>query len=127
YTQFAIPNSLDSLVNNLFGGSGIQISNVSYIGFNVNSNALPIYNLGYFNAENTSLGIKEGIILCGASLAPPFGLGLPAQYSPEEIFTTEGDSILEPLANSSHGTHNAVVLEFDFIPNGDSIFFEYVF
>lgn len=125
YTQYTYPNTVYNTVLNQFAGPGVQISNVQFTGFNLNSNA-EIRDIGTFNAQNTNLGVDSGIILTSGFLAPPYGLGVPASNSADFIKNTYGDSLLNTLI-APYYTVNAVVLEFDFIPNGDSIKFNYVF
>lgn len=125
YTDYAYPNTIDSLIRSTFEGSSTQIANISFKGYF--GNGSPIFNIGYFNGQNTSLGLKEGIILSGTSILSPYGLGKPAINAAQNFFITTGDSILEQVIGVPNSSHNAVIIEFDFIPNGDSIFFEYVF
>jgi len=125
YTRYAYPSNLDTLVLTNFSGSGVQISNVQFTGFNLVPSD-PIKDIGFFNAQNTSLGIDSGIILASGYLNPPYGLGQPASVWENDIKYTNGDSLLDVLIDPNW-TVNAVILEFDFVPNGDSVKFNYVF
>lgn len=125
YTRYAYPANIDTLILSNFAGSGVQISNVQFTGFNL-APADPIKDLGFFNAQSTSLGIDSGIILASGYLNPPYGLGQPASVWANDIKYTDGDSLLNTLI-APNVTVNAVVLEFDFVPNGDSVKFNYVF
>lgn len=126
YTQYAKGSSIDSLVQNSFATPSVQIFNVSYTG-EYNSFTDEIKDIGYFNATNSTVGIDSGIILTGSRLDPPYGLGQPAVINPPCYFKlTPGDSILDSIIAPSN-TLAAAILEFDFIPNGDTIKFNYVF
>jgi len=125
YTQYAYPNNLDSLVAANFAGSGVQIFNVHFTGFNP-SLIDPIEDIGFFNAQNTNLNMTSGIILASGFIHPPYGLGQPASVWSNDFKYTPGDSLLNTLI-TPYSTWNAVILEFDFIPNGDSIKFNYIF
>jgi len=110
-------------VEQILLGGGVQVSNITF-------NGLPAsevdVQLGYFNSENSNVGINAGMILScgevagavgpnntGSSTFPDVGLGLP------------GDDDLDDL--STFGTYDAAILEFDFIPEGDALSFNYVF
>lgn len=125
YTTYCYPSSLASSIISQFAGQGIQISNVQFTGYNLNI-ASEIRDIGMFNSQNTSLGIDSGIILTSGFLVPPFGLGVPASTTADFVKNTDGDSLLNTLITPYH-TVNAVILEFDFVPNGDSIKFNYIF
>lgn len=131
YTVYSKPSNIDSLVQRLFANPNVQISNVSFTGLHLPSTGIngDIKDIGFFNSQNSTVNIDSGIILTSGLLAPPFGLGQPASVSADFFKPTDGDSLLNTLlldypTNFSIG---AAVLEFDFIPNGDSIKFEYVF
>lgn len=125
FTAYSYPSSIDSLVLANFAGSGVQISNVQFTGYNWGSSN-PVEDIGFFNRQNTSLGIDSGLILTGGLLAPPYGLGVPAYIPANFGKISPGDSLLDAIVAPSW-TIGAVVLEFDFVPNGDTIKFNYVF
>lgn len=96
-------------------GSGISISNVVYTG---GTNAS-----GTFAGGATTVGFDSGVILTSGSAADALG--------PNDSGSTTtgnglaGDSDLTSLSGVS--TLDASVLEFDFTPNGDTVFFQYAF
>lgn len=119
----------DQLVQRLLG-SGVNYSNAV-----IKCNEL---GQGIFDVYASNLGLDSGIILSTglvrginsgssaagmndeASLAATtsFSIGVPTLTDPDL------DAILAPTGTS---THDACVLEFDFIPLGDTISFNYVF
>lgn len=125
YTRYAKNSNIDSLVEALFGSPNVQIMNVQFTGY-YESFFDNIHDIGYFNSSNSSVGINEGMVLTGGYLHPPYGLGQPAINGYAELKETPGDSLLDIIIAPSL-TNTAAILEFDFIPNGDSIQFNYVF
>ena len=113
------------LVQNVLLGSGVQVSNVTFNGL-ANPPVTP--QMAAFDGTNCNVGMASGIILCsgdanmaigpnnaGGSTLPAGGLGLG------------GDPDLDQALGGGFTTFDAAVLEFDFIPNGDSLSFSYVF
>ena len=127
YTKYSKPLNIDSIVQNLFASPNVQISNVSFKGFSVGVNG-DIKDIGFFNSINSTVGVDSGIILTSGLLDPPYGLGQASINGANYFKPTQGDSLLNTLINyPTDFTSGAAVLEFDFVPNGDSIKFEYVF
>jgi len=125
YTEYAKGSKIDSLVLKTFATPSVQIFNVNYTG-DYRNLIDEIWDIGYFNSVNSTVGLDSGIILTGGWLYPPFGLGVPAFNNLQSYKITPGDSLLDAII-APHKTEGAVVLEFDFIPNGDTIKFNYVF
>jgi len=127
-TEYAYPVALDSLVKQLFGGYGVEITNVQFAGYHISylPQPSPIHDIGKFTACDVNLGIDSGIILTSGKLDPPFGLSKPAYEISDFNKFTNGDGQLDSINYPYHG-YDAAVLEFDFTPIGDSIKFEYVF
>lgn len=96
-------------------GSGISISNVVYTG---GTNAS-----GTFAGGAGTVGFDSGVVLTSGAAANALG--------PNDSGSTTtgnglaGDSDLTTLSGVS--TLDASVLEFDFTPNGDTVFFQYAF
>ena len=113
YSQLTISKKYtpSGIVNQVLKGKGVEISNVTFRGA---SNAL-----GTFTANNTNLGIKEGIILSTGSIYNATGPNNEDDKSTD--FAKPGYSLLGSTS------YDAAVLEFDFTPQGDTIEFQYVF
>jgi len=107
------------LVENVLVGGGVDISNVVYTG---DANAI-----GSFNAVNTNLGLNSGIVLTtGTVLAGNDGPHGPNNTGSSGTDNNKpGYAPLTSIANEN--TENAAILEFDFIPQSDTIRFRYVF
>ncbi|HPG73207.1 MAG TPA: choice-of-anchor L domain-containing protein [Bacteroidales bacterium] len=100
--------------------NGVNVSNVVYTG---DIKAFGTFTGGY----DTNIGMNNGIILTTGTLNPDF---VPAIGSEAGLFSscvngTAGNTLLDNLISVS--THDASVLEFDLIPVGDILEFQYVF
>jgi len=115
-------------------GQGVNISNPTLNG------TCPTTARGKFDFTSPSLiGIDSGIVLtCGRVVTSGTDFGVNATYNdfatnafPPGFPNAPGDPDLTALANqytgSTTGTNDACVLEFDFIPSGDTVKFDYVF
>ena len=104
-------------------GNGVTISNVVL-------NASPLSTGFFYNRGGTQLGIDSGIVLSTGrvlSTGSFRGLDGPATgTNASNQVNTAGDPSLDNLV-SPRKTNDAVVLEFDFVPLGDSVKFKYVF
>lgn len=96
-------------------------------------NCPTIANGKFQNNPNTTLGIDSGIVLTSGRAESVSGIGVsgPTNMFPSTSNMTPGDADLTTLINSNTGgnigTNDACILQFDFIPAGDTIKFDYVF
>ncbi|MBW6483163.1 MAG: choice-of-anchor L domain-containing protein [Vicingaceae bacterium] len=102
-------------VQNVLVGAGVTISNVTFTGASS--------QLGEFNAVNTFINIPTGLILASGNVTTAIGPNNSGSAGTD--LSGSGDPDLNVIAGI--GTFDAAVLEFDFIPVGDSIKFNYVF
>lgn len=109
-----------NLVQNVLLGTGVQISNINYVG---SPGAI-----GYFDGSNTNIGIDEGVILTTGTIANTAAgpHGPNNQASAGVDLNGGGFTKLDNLVNGS-STFDATILEFDFIPFSDTVKFNYVF
>lgn len=116
-TQGGIPPG--QLVQNVLVGQGVTVSNVTYSG--------SVGAIGRFNASNTSLGMDEGIIMTtGVISDTPAGPHGPNDREDAGMNNNSGGfGLLTNLVGSQ--TFNAAILEFDFVPQSDTVKFEYIF
>ncbi len=96
-------------------GSGITISNVSYVGLQRAA--------GTFTGGQWIIGFEEGIVLGSGDIASVVGPNTMDGVT--SINGMPGDAELEALTIGT--TTDAAILEFDFIPDYDMLVFEYVF
>ncbi|GAB4252141.1 MAG: hypothetical protein Kow0079_06710 [Vicingaceae bacterium] len=121
-------NSAAYLVNNVLSGNGVVASNVTFSG--------QAAQIGFFKSGLTGspiLGLDSGIVMSSGDVndIPPGG-NQPdqGQYSgPEDadLLTIAQSVTSNPQAGSITSTNDAAILEFDFVPVGDSVFFRFVF
>ncbi|MBL8002178.1 MAG: choice-of-anchor L domain-containing protein [Flavobacteriales bacterium] len=123
--QLVVNNTftVTDLVQNVLLGGGVTVSNVTFNGLPGNQ----VYiQAGTFDATNAQVGMQQGILLCSGDVNIAVG---PNNNSGSTLplggLNTAGDVDLDAV--SSSGTNDAAVLEFDFIPAGDSLSFNYVF
>lgn len=96
-------------------GAGVTISNVTYTGSTISA--------GKFNGGTGIIGFDQGVILSSGNIANVIGPNVSDYISADLGFG--GDTDLTSL--SGFPTLDATVLEFDFVPNTDKVFFQYVF
>jgi len=121
--QLVVENNLTvvDLVESIFVGQGVTVSNVTFNG--VAGNQVKV-QAGYFNSSASNIPITSGIILASGDIDVAVG----PNNSPSAGSNAGGnyqDDDLNAIATAS--TNNAAVLEFDFIPAGDTLTFNYVF
>ncbi|MCS7046774.1 MAG: choice-of-anchor L domain-containing protein [Gemmataceae bacterium] len=110
-----------ALVQTLLG-QGVQVSNVVYRGTNVSA--------GRFTGGQNSVGFDEGIILSSGAANAVIGNNNNSSGGFANNVTSgnaaPGDPDLNALVAPAT-TFDATVLEFDFIPAGNTLTFKYVF
>lgn len=109
-----------SLVQRLLG-NGISVSNVT-------RNAAPIATGYFFNRGGLQFDIDSGIVLANGRLitsGSQWGLDGPSASNSSTNLMFGGDADLSSAINTV--TSDASILEFDFVPLGDSVRFRYVF
>jgi len=113
-----------SLISNVFLGSGVQITNISFSG---DSTAI-----GYFNNGSTSVGINSGIVMTTGSVESSSGiLGTTGcdktgiDFASTDNLNFASDPDLATLTNISQ--HDLAVYTITFIPTSDTLRFRYCF
>lgn len=107
-------NAVQNLV-----GSGITVSNIQT--FTTSPNGIGIFN----NGNSGNIGINSGVFLFTGDVntaGPQLG-NTPATFVSTDVLTP-GDADLNTLSSP---TFNASIIQFDFVPTGDTIKFRYVF
>ncbi|MCX6246810.1 MAG: choice-of-anchor L domain-containing protein, partial [Bacteroidetes bacterium] len=105
-------------------GQGVTISNVT---FNASSTTITSNQIGSFNAFDaayTQLKLSGGLILSSGTAAGAIGPNNTPGFT-GSIPAGGGDPDLDIIASAT--THDAAVLEFDFVPVADTLRFRYVF
>ena len=131
-TQIVVDSlSIEEYVQDVLLGSGIQATNITYTGC--------FAQIAYMHeGASAGLGIDGGVVLSSDYAkniqVPSPGLGL---WNLPNCPTTSGDADLLSIANSVPGligqnfsvssVNDVSILEFDFIPTGDTLRFNYIF
>jgi gliding motility-associated-like protein len=114
------------LVDNVLLGFGVTALNVTINGNPLLANT-PQGNVAFFTNSNPAFPIDSGLILTTGNAIGAIGPNTMTSATnnnpPTPLVTT--DPHLNDIAAGS--VTNGVVLEFDFIPQGDSVIFNYMF
>lgn len=97
-------------------GSGVSVSNANYIG---GATAAGSFSF----TDPTVIGFSQGILLSSGNVSDVVGPNV-ADYTSTD-FSNPGDADLDALSGFS--THDAAVLEFDFVPTANQVVFQYSF
>lgn len=114
----------DALVQNVLLGNGVTASNITYNGSLINAQQVQT-NVTYFDATNTSFPIARGVLLTTGAGAAAVGPNNSGSFSIGGTPSVASDADLNAIAAGS--VTNGAILEFDFIPTGDTVSFKYVF
>ena len=106
----------EALVDYLLG-EGVEVSNITFSG--------DLDQIGSFDAAATNIDIPNGVMLASGSIAFAIGPNNSGSSSLNGGNSGAGDPDLTQL--STFNTNDAAILEFDFVPTGDSLVFNYIF
>jgi gliding motility-associated-like protein len=124
YGQVQVDQTLTptQLVQDVLLGTGVTVSNVT---FNGQSGNILNNQIGRYIGPSNFVDFADGIVMVSGDVGQVTGAGWGATNP-----NITGDPDLYALANaggSSYSVNNCAVLEFDFVPNGDSLTVKYVF
>lgn len=126
YSQLTVDNTTltpEQLVQQILVGQGVTVSNITFNGSAADAQTLQI-QAGTFDGTNSNIGINQGMMLGTGDInvAPgPNNSGSASMGSPADYQDPDLNQV------SSVTLNDAAVLEFDFVPQGDSVKFNYVF
>ena len=107
----------EEVVETILLGEGVQIFNITYSG--------DLDQIGSFDANNSNILIENGMIMATGSCVNVIGPNNSGSSTTGGGNIGVNDPDLDQL--STFNTNDAAVLEFDFIPTGDSLSFNYSF
>ena len=126
FGQIVVNNAFTpaQLVTNYLVGSGVSVSNVTFTGNNG--------QIAYFNGSGSNIGLPFGVMMSSGyvtDIVPPNEPNTGQFNGPgdADLLATAQSVTSNPAAGSITSTNDAAVLEFDFIPSGDSVNFNFVF
>jgi gliding motility-associated-like protein len=109
-----VSNQTATALANKLAGAGVTVSNAVFNNCDTQAN-------GIFTVVSSPIGLDSGIVLSSGRVSNAFGpSGTPA-FANSDYY----DPDLDLLTNSA--IRDACVLEFDFIPIGDTVKFNYIF
>ena len=123
--QLAVNSSQSpaNLVQNVLLGGGVSVSNITFNGGPANT---PNVQAASFNSSSANVGLSTGILLCTGDAAMAIGPNNNSGATlPQDGLFGGGDVDLAALAGGD--VFDAAVLEFDFVPSGGQISFDFVF
>ena len=117
--QISVNSSITAqqLVEDVLLGVGVTASNITFTG--------AANQRGTFNGIASNIGLTGGVTLASGDIANAIGPNDGCCSGLGGGFFGQGDQDLEDL--SGQNINDAAVLEFDFVPTGDSLEFEFVF
>lgn len=120
-------NWADYYVNNVLLGAGVTAFNITFDGCDtsVNGIGLDSTQIGEFTANTPTIDIPFGLMLSSGGVEVANANATNPAAGPG-VSDNATDSDLELLI-PGFDLHNKAVLEFDFVPQGDSVKFKYVF
>ena len=98
-------------------GEGVEVSNITFSG--------DLNQIGSFDASATNIDIPNGIMLATGNIDVAIGPNDVGGAGLGGGNFGAGDADLTAL--STFNTNDAAILEFDFVPTGDSLAFNYIF
>ncbi len=104
------------LVQNVLLGTGITATNITYTG-------APLAR-GTFNGSTSNLGLATGVLLCTGHINNACGPNNNSSIT--NVNGLPGDADLN-IITAPAVSHDACILEFDFIPRSDTVKFRYIF
>lgn len=111
------------MVQNVLIGNGVSAFNITFSG---NPN-----QIGTFNASGSNIALPNGIVMSSGNVGTLITGGNPSTDvngpGDADILATAQSVSTNPSAGSINSTFDAAILEFDFIPQGDSVKFNFVF
>ena len=128
FAQITVTNTQtpSSLVQNVLLGFGVTATNVTVNGSPFNATNLQ-GNVTYFDANGTTFPIPNGVLMTTGNGVAAIGPNNAGSFTNNNPATPNvgTDPHLNAIANAN--PTNGVVIEFDFIPSGDTISFNYMF
>jgi gliding motility-associated-like protein len=123
--QLVVDNTItvQQLVEDVLLGGGVTVSNITFNGQPASQTNIQI---GSFNGSACNVGLPEGLTLSSGDIGIALGPNTESGFTlPAGGIGGPNDADLDQASSST--TFDRAVLEFDFVPAGDSLLFNYVF
>jgi gliding motility-associated-like protein len=122
--QLVVTNTqtVEDLVQTVLLGGGVNVSNITFNGAPAN---FVTEQAGSFNGTATTLGINTGMMLAtGSVFNAPGPNNSGASSLGGGLMNSDPDLA---ILSAPQNVNDAAVLDFDFVPSGDSLSFKFVF
>lgn len=128
FSQIAVTNTQTptDLVQNVLLGFGVTANNITVNGIAANANLVQ-GNATYFDAAGTTFPIPSGVLLTTGNGIAAIGPNNSGSLSNNNPATPNVGTDPHLNAIAAGTVTNGIVLEFDFVPSGDTISFNYIF
>lgn len=126
WSQLTVDNTTltpEQLVQQVLVGQGVTISNIEFNGSVPNAQAIQ-QQVGEFDGTTSNLGLNNGIILATGDATVAEG---PNTSGSTSTMTANAYNDPDLDAISTNTMNDIAILEFDFVPQGDTVRFRYVF
>jgi gliding motility-associated-like protein len=111
---------VNTLVTNNLLSPGVTVSNISFQG--------DPSQIGEFNSSSANVGLAQGVILATHDINDALGPNNTGGAGGGVGAAVNGDPDLAQVAGVTTGDiYDAVIIEFDFVPSGNTVDFNYVF
>jgi gliding motility-associated-like protein len=122
--QLTVDNTLTplQLLEEVLLGEGVTASNVTFNGV---ASTIVNEQAGRFFGTNSNIGLDSGLVLATGAVSVVQGPNTSGSNTIGGGNDGFGDPDLSELNDLQ--TNDAAILEFDFVPSGDTLFFRYVF
>lgn len=123
--QLVVNNTqtVNDLVQNVLLGGGVTVSNITFNGMPGNGITDQV---GSFNSANANVGIGNGVFMATGNVQVALGPNNVDAASIPISGLSYADADLQTLADGQE-IFDAAILEFDFIPSGNQVSFNFVF
>ncbi|MCH2224343.1 MAG: choice-of-anchor L domain-containing protein [Crocinitomicaceae bacterium] len=117
------PSPTQLVQNNLIG-NGVSVSNITFSG--------QTSQIGSFDGSSSNIGLPFGLVMSSGNVVdciPPAqpSIGQFGGPGDPDLLTVAQSVTSNPASGNINVTQDAAILEFDFIPIGDSVRFNFVF
>jgi len=125
FAQIVINNTqtVEYYVQNVLLGSGVTVSNVTYNGMPAN---MVTEQVGSFACVNCNVGLPNGFMIATGDVQVAVGPNNSGSATLGGGINSNGSDPDLIAISSNFGINDWAIIEFDFVPAGDSIKFEYV-
>ncbi|MEK8178706.1 choice-of-anchor L domain-containing protein, partial [Flavobacterium buctense] len=127
YSQLIVNNTQSpaQLVQNVLLGQGVAATNITFNGSAANATLIRDQVGHFLNGSTTNIGLDQGIILSTGKGVVAIGPNNTGGTTNATDNPSEGDADLDQLTTNT--VRNRAILEFDFVPNGQTLSFDFVF